>query len=374
MVFRTLARGFIWLGLFIATALGCGKSSQPIAPPMVPVRVSTVEQVQVGKDTRFSASIMPNEQIDLFFKSGGYVGLVKQVRGADGRMRTLDVGDFVKAGTVLASVRSSEYQDRIRQAEAELAKAQAGQEHAKLDFGRASTLFAGGSATKPEYDQSKAQFDTAAASVKGAKAQLSLARTQLGDSILRAPRDGWIARRSVDAGSLVGPSVPAFSLIDTRWVRVSFGVPDTAMHLVHLGQTLVINTEAVGDFEGRVTSISPSADPKTRVYSVEVTLSNLKNRLKAGMIANLALHETRPQEITAIPLAAVQRAPKDPNGFLVMVPQAVSGGYVARSRLIEIGDAYGDKIAVTGGLKPGERVITSGSTLVHDGDRLQLIP
>jgi len=369
-----IVRGSIGLGLVMATILGCGKSSQPITPPMVPVRVSTVEQVQVGKDARFSASIMPNEQIELSFKSGGYVGSVKQVRSADGRMRALDVGDFVRAGTIMASVRSSEYQDRIRQAEAGLAKAQAGHEHAKLDFGRASTLFASGSATKPEYDQSKAQFDTAAASVKEAKAQLSLARTQLGDSIIRAPRDGWIAKRNIDAGSLVGPSVPAFSLIDTRCVRVSFGVPDTAMHLVHLGQTLVINTEAAGDFEGRVTSISPSADPKTRVYSVEVTLDNPKNRLKAGMIANLALHETRPQEITAIPLAAVQRAPQDPNGFLVMVPQQVSGGYVARSRMIRIGDAYGDKIEVTSGLKPGERVITSGSTLVHDGDRLQLIP
>ncbi len=363
----------IGLGFLIATALGCGTSSQPVTPSAVPVRVGAAEQVQVGKVARFSATVMPNEQVELAFKSGGYVGSIRQVRGADGRVRSLDVGDFVRAGAVLASVRPAEYQDRIHQAEAQLARAQAAHDHAKLDFGRAATLFASGSATKPEYDQAKAQLDSAAASVREAKAQLSLARTQLADGIVRAPRDGFIARRNIDVGSLVGPSMPAFSLIDTRWVRVSFGVPDTSMQLVHLGQKIPINTEAAGDFEGRVTSIAPNADPKTRVFSVEVTLANPGGRLKAGMIANLALHESRPQQVTAIPLAAVLRSPQDPNGFMVMEPQPVAGGYVAHARTIQIGEAYGDKIEVTSGLKPGDRVIITGASLVHSGDRLQFI-
>jgi multidrug efflux pump subunit AcrA (membrane-fusion protein) len=95
----------------------------------------------VGNAVKYSASITPNEQIDLAFKSGGYVGSIMQVRGADGRMRSLDLGDYVKAGTVLASVRSAEYQDRIAQAEADLAKAQAAHEQSKLSFERTSALF-----------------------------------------------------------------------------------------------------------------------------------------------------------------------------------------------------------------------------------------
>jgi multidrug efflux system membrane fusion protein len=289
-------------------------------------------------------------------------------------MRSLDMGDYVKAGTVLASVRSSEYQDRIEQAEADVAKAQAAHEQAKLGFERTSTLFGQLSATKPEFDQAKAQLDTAVASIDGANAELSSARTQFNDSILRAPRDGWIAKRSIDVGSLVGPSTPAFSLIDTHLVRVSFGVPDTAMRLVHLGQKLRINTEAAGEFEGQVTEIAPSADATSRVYSVEVTVANPEGRLKAGMIATLALEESRPQEVTTIPLAAVLRSPQDPSAFLVMTAQPVSDGYVARPRAIQVGEAYGNNIAITNGLEPGDRVITSGASLVHDGDRLQLIP
>jgi multidrug efflux system membrane fusion protein len=340
----------------------------------VPVSVTAVERMPVGKAASYSASITPNEQIDLTFKSGGYVGSITQIRSADGRMRSLDIGDYVKAGTMLASVRSAEYQDQIQQAEADLAKAQAAHEQAKLSFERVSTLFAQQSATKPEYDQAKAQFDEAVASITAAKAEVSTARTQLADSILLAPRDGWIAKRSIDVGSLVGPSTPAFSLIDTHLVRVSFGVPDTAMQLVHLGQKLRINTEAAGDFEGRVTEIAPSADQNSRVYSVEVTVANPGDRLKAGMIATLALQESRPQEVTTIPLAAVLRSPQDPNAFLVMMPQPVSGGYIARPRSVQVGEAYGNDIAVTSGLQPGDRVITTGASLLHDGDHLQLIP
>jgi multidrug efflux system membrane fusion protein len=328
----------------------------------------------VGKGASYSASITPNEQIDLTFKSGGYVGSIKQVRGADGRMRSLDLGDYVKAGEVLASVRSSEYQDRIQQVVADLAKAEAAHEQAKLSFERTSTLFAQQSATKPEYDQAKAQFDEAAASVDGAKAELATARTQLADSILRAPRDGWIAKRSIDVGSLVGASTSAFSLIDTHLVRVSFGVPDTAMQLVHLGQKFRINTEAAGDFEGRVTEIAPSADANSRVYSVEVTVANPQGRLKAGMIATLALEKSPSQEVTAIPLEALLRSPRGSNAFLVMIPQQVSDGYIARQRAVQVGEAYGNNIAITSGLEPGDRVITAGAGLVHDGDRLQLIP
>jgi multidrug efflux system membrane fusion protein len=363
----------ITLGLVVIASCGCNNSSQA-SISTVPVRVTTVEQIPLGKLARYSASVAPDEQIDLFFKSGGYVGSIAQRRGADGRTRWLDLGDCVKAGTVLASVRPSEYQDRIQEAEADLAKAQAAHEQAKLSYERTSTLFAQASATKPEYDDAKAHFDTAVASVKEASAQLASARTQLADSVLRAPRDGCIAKRNIDVGSLVGPSTSAFSLIDTHLVRISFGVPDTAMQLVHLGQKLAVNTEAAGDFEGRVTAIAPSADPTSRVYTVEITVVNPEGRLKAGMIATLALEESRPQEVMTVPLTAVLRSPQDPNGFLVMTPQPVSDGYIARPRTVQVGEAYGNNIAIISGLKTGDRVISTGASLVHDGDRLQLIP
>lgn len=77
-------------------------------------------------------------------------------------------------------------------------------------------------------------------------------------------------KRSVDLGSLVGPATNGFTLADTSSVKAVFGVPDTFISGVRLGQHLIISMDALSHtVEGRVSAISPAADPKSRVFSVE---------------------------------------------------------------------------------------------------------
>lgn len=354
-------------------SLSACKSTPAATKQLVPVQVSTVERVQVGTATRYSASILPNAQIALVFKSGGYIASVMEVRGADGRSRAIDAGDRVEQGAVLATVKTDEYQDRISGAQAELTRATAAESQAKRSMDLAATLFAGGSVTRPEYDQAKAQFEMAQAAVNAAKAQLSAANTQLSDTVLKAPISGWIAKRSIDVGSLVGPGTPAFLLVDTRLVRAAFGVPDTALQSVHLGQKLLVTAEAVrGEFEGQVTSIAPAADPGNRVYSVEITLANPEGKLKAGMIASVTVGQQKQREVTVIPLSSVLRSSDKPDEFSVMVSEQSRGELVARLRKVRLGDPFGNTIEVISGVLPGERVVTTGAPLLHEGDRLQL--
>src|SRR5262249_14922369 len=141
-------------------------------------------------------------------------------------------------------------------------------------------------ATKPDFDSAKAQLESASAALNSAKANLAEAQTALDDASLRAPFDGWIVKRSVDVGALVGPSVAGFTIADTHLVRAVFGVPDTAMPRVNRGQRQAITTDFFPQpFAGQITAFPPTADPKSRVYSVEVTLPNPRNQLKSGMIA-----------------------------------------------------------------------------------------
>ncbi|HMC73259.1 MAG TPA: hypothetical protein VKG87_03065, partial [Terriglobales bacterium] len=95
---------------------GCTRAeSEPRA--LTPVRTAEVQTISTGSETRYSANIVPNAQVDLAFKSGGYVVSIRQVRGADGRMRNMDTGDWVTRGTVLAVVRQQDYTDRREQAQ-----------------------------------------------------------------------------------------------------------------------------------------------------------------------------------------------------------------------------------------------------------------
>src|SRR4249920_1859781 len=158
------------LALLCATA--CKKESAP-APSAVPVRVSPVQKVTIGSGVTYSASIVPYAQVDLSFKSNGYVDKIRQVRSPSGGMRNIDPGDWVEKGTVLAVVHQQDYIDKLQQAKAQLARAKAEQEKDKLSFDRVSILYAAKSATKPDYDSAKAQLESTTASVSGAEAQVS---------------------------------------------------------------------------------------------------------------------------------------------------------------------------------------------------------
>ncbi len=241
--------------------------------PAVPVRTAVVHTIDTGSTNTYSANIQPYQQVDLSFKSNGYLVSIRQVRDADGHIRNIDQGDYVTKGTVLATVQQDDYQQKLDQANAQLARAQAEHERAKLSFGRMSALYKVGAATEPDFDDSRAQDQSTQAAVDSANASIAEAKLALSYCELRAPFDSWVLKRNVDVGTLVGPATNGFTLADTRTVKAVFGVPDTAIGRIKLGSPQAITTEALpSGFSGHVTAISASADPKSRVYSVEVRI------------------------------------------------------------------------------------------------------
>lgn len=361
--------------IFVLLASSCKKDTIVDSPP-VPVRTAMVQAIAIGTQTKYSASIVPYSQVDLAFQSSGYLDHVLQVKSANGGMRNIDQGDWARKGTVLAVVRQDSYKDKLGQAQAQLSRAQAEREKAKLSFNRVSALYSAQSATKPDFDSAKAQLDSTTASVSGAEAQTGEAQTALAYCSLRSPFDGWIVKRTVDAGSFVGPATNGFTIANTRTVKAVFGVPDTSISRVRVGQSLTITTDALSQaFRGRITAISPSADPKSRVFSVELTVDNPKNFLKSGMIATLALDGAPlPQSVSAVPLSAVIRDPQKIDGFAVMIATGDSEIESAHIRSVQLGSVYGNMIGISSGLQSGEKVITTGVTLIKNGATVRVIP
>lgn len=355
-------------------AVAC-RHQGPVATLPLPVHTAVVQMLSVDTSTKYSANIVPYAQVDLSFKSNGYVERIHQVKNPGGGMRNVDQGDWVPKGTVLALVSQQDYNDKLQQAQAQLARGQAEEEKAKLSFDRVSSLYSTQSATKPDYDSAQAQMESTKASVSGAQAQVSEAKVALDYCSLRAPFDGWLVKRNVDLGSLVGPATNGFTLADTSSVKAVFGVPDIFINRVKLGQHLVITTDALNHpVDGRVSAISPAADPKSRVFSVEVTIPNAKDELKSGMIASLSLDGARlRQPAMAVPLSAVIRDPGRANGFAVMTVEGAGDMVSAHLDPVELGDAHGNMIVVQSGLKNGQKVITTGVTLIKSGDQVRVI-
>jgi len=416
------------LSLFLASC-----SNKPAAVVPKPVRVQPVEVLSNNSALRYSASIGPSTQLDLAFKVGGYVSSIQQVRGVDGQMRHIQGGDVVRKGTVLATVRQGDYRVKVNEAESQVNEAKAGIEaaksqsaqaesnvhaaiaqvseaeaafaRAKLDFERARSLFGSQSITKPEYDSAKAQYDVAEARVLAARAHVVTAKAAaraalaqvdamqakargagevvneakipLSDTTLRAPMDCTILRRDVEVGSLIAPGKAGFQIADLRTVKAVFGVPDRGVQNLKLGMPLRVTTEAQAgsEFGGQITAVSPTADAKSRVFDIEITIPNPGNMLKSGMIVSIEVAGgPMPVDVLVVPVNAVVQSKEHPGSYALFVVENQNGKPIARIRNVKLGDAYGNQVAVTEGVKKGEQVITTGVTMVLDRDAIQIIP
>ncbi len=373
---RNTRVGLVCLVALAAVTLSACRKEASLQPILTPVRIAEVQTIDTGIGNTYSANIQPYQQVELAFKSNGYLASIRQVRDADGHIRNIDLGDYVTKGTVLATVQPDDYQQKLDQAKAQLAKAQADHERAKLSFERISALYRVGAATKPDYDDTNAQFQSTQAAVDNANASIAEAQIALGYCQLKAPFDSWVLKRNVDVGMLVGPATNGFTLADTRSVKAVFGVPDTYIDKVKLGGPQTITTEALpGSFSGHVTSISAAADPKSRVYSVEVRIDNPKNLLKAGMIASINIGAGATMaRVNVVPLTAVVRSPENPNGFAVYLAEGTGDAVTVHTHDVTLGDTYGNNIAVLSGLTPKERVVTSGTNMIKSGQQVRVIP
>lgn len=410
----------------IALTIGCKTNGQE--KTVKPVKVKTVETHSGTSSVRYSANIRPSSQVEIAFKVGGYVESIKSAEG-----RHIQAGDVVMKGAMLAQLRQSDYAAKVNEAKsqtgearstletnnaqmkeaitavetsrAQLKDAEAALTRARLDFERAEALFATQSITKPDYDVAKERFEVNKAKFEAAKAQLAVAEAKvntarfqigvaesrvrtteatvyaasipLGDAQLRAPMSSVVIERKIEIGQLVSTGTPAFVLADLSSVKAAFGVPDLTLQNFKIGDTLTMTTDAVPgtEFTGHISRISAAADQSSRVFDVEVTIPNPQGLLKPGMIASMVVNESgAATEVPVVPLTSITRSKADPNRYAVLVIEEAGGKHIARLRNVTLGESYGNSIAISNGVKPGEIVVTTGVTQVADGEEVSVMP
>jgi multidrug efflux system membrane fusion protein len=342
------------------------------------VRVGKVEATNELAARRYSAQIKPASRVDLAFKVGGYVDSIAKVAGIDGKLRILEEGDAVRSGMEMSRLRVTDYAQRVSEAAAAVAQATAATDQAQLDFDRVSKIASSGSVTPAEIDATRIRRDTAIAVLAGANARRAEAQTAAGDTSLRCPIDGVVLKRSIEVGTLAEPGTVAFAVADVKSVKAGFGVPDTVLSQVRLGAPQSVTTEAYPNvqFQGRITRIAPSADPQSRVFEIEVTIPNVDQRLKSGMVAALELSqgESAPSaNLPLVPLSSIVRPPGRADGFAVFVVESAAGQLIARVKEVELGEYLGRVIPVKKGLAGGESVVVQGAGLLSDGQLVEVI-
>jgi RND family efflux transporter MFP subunit len=392
----------IYFGVVLAGTLcviACSRSrATDDSAPAKAIRVGTVSLVREAEAAKYSAILTPNAQVELAFRVSGYVVELYQTKGADGRLRPLEPGAPVVAGTVLARIRPTDYQvvvDKARgakeeaqagvaTAEAQLVQAQASLAQAQLDFSRVSALWEQESITKPVYDASKAKLDVAKAALDAAKAgivaankrretaeaQMREAQIPLGDTELRAPFDAVVLERRAELGTLAAAGSPAFTLADLATLKARFNVPDFALAGFRQGQSLDLSIDAfsAASVHGRVLSLAAAADPKARSFEIVVAVPNLGLKLRSGMIATVHAPGGAPRPARLqVPARALVHDPTSQR-YLVYTIEQNAGRAVAKAIPVEPGPLAGNDVVVLSGLTAGQRIVVMGANLLQPGD------
>jgi multidrug efflux system membrane fusion protein len=365
--------------LCLSLTTACASAPQPERLP-TPVRTEKVKPASIERGVRYSAQIVPFDQVAISFKTSGYVIDLLQVRDSGGRMRDLEEGDAVSAGAILARVEERDYQSKVARAEAGIAQAKASEEKALNDLNRAEALFAAEALTRPDLDAARAAHRSAVAQSAAARADFDVAATALRDTTLRAPRSGVVLERKLDRGALASPGTVVFVIGAVDSLKAVFGVPDAVVRQLQPGMSLGATADAVVDrtFTGRVTTVAPAADRDTHLFSVEVTIPNRDGALRPGMIATIQLDgqnvDVAKSAAPAVPLTAIVKDSAREGAYAVFVVDGPSANLQARLRPVTPGPIAGDGIQIASGISAGEQVIVSGAARLRDGERITVIP
>ncbi len=369
-----MTRRHVWgVAVAVLCATGC-QAETAYEKPITPVGVAVAIEARTDHASRYSATVDAITKVDLAFRVGGYVRSLGTIAEGAGQ-RPLREGDHVRGGTTLAIIDQTDNSERVRQVRAQLEEATAASAQADRTLARARALFDKDALARPELEAAQAGAEAARARVAAAGAGARQVESVLGDHTLVAPFDGILLKKSINVGALATPGAPAFSLADISSVKVVFGVPDVALAEVR-ASGVEVQTDAFPGvvFPARLTNVAPTADPRGRVFDVELTIANGDGRLRPGMVASV---EVRRQGAEApellVPLSAITRPAGGSTGYAVFVVEGQGDSVVVRQRLVDLGALRGNLVTVSKGLSRGDRVVVSGTAFVTDGATVRIV-
>ena len=335
--------------LWAAPAAPSQPSGKPTAPPLAaaPLRFTSPKKGEIFRPITLPGNIKAYQQATLFAKVTGYLKSIK-----------VDKGDRVNEGALLAEI-------EVPELIADLAKAKAEVEVAKIEFNRARD------AQQKAPDLVVPQIvDNAKGKYEIAKASLERIETLLGFAKIAAPFSGIVTMRYVDVGAFIPAATSSsaaqtaaiVSVMDFSKVRVQVAVPESEASLVAAGLPVTVAVEGMPGrkFEGQITRFAYALDDASRTMLVEAELPNPKMELRPGMFASVKIGIERRADVLLLPAAAV--VPDRASAFVFTLADNK-----AKKVAVKTGFNDGAKVEIQQGVSVEDRVLLVGKQTLTDG-------
>lgn len=347
-------------------AAGCGGSQAPaaavnVAPPSVKLaadNVATATLSELKSGPAVSGQLTPAREATVRAQVGGSILTL-----------TVDKGQPVSAGQVIAKIGARDLEDAFQSAEAAVKSTETALSVAQSEQARTASLVKGGAVAARDLEQANNMVSNAQAMVAASKARLKSVWQQLDDTTVRAPFAGIVSDRPAHQGDIVSPGAPIVTIIDPSSMRLEASVPADQISQVRAGATVPFRVRGYPDqvFNGRVDRLSPIADAVTRQVVVFVSLPNTGRRLIAGLFAEGRV-DTATHNGIVVPLSSV-----DETGATPTITRIRDGKAERVSVTLGLRQSESELVEITNGITAGDVVILGSSKAVAPGTVVNVV-
>lgn len=337
----------------------------------VSVEVATVQTGSISKQVRSFGTIRAQDVVQI----------TPQVSNRVTRIHA-DLGDEVTQGQLLAKIYDVPFRDAFEQAQAQMRQSQSAFERDSLQFVRQQQLFETRAISSLEFDNARATYQSSLAQLEASRAALTQSRENLANTEIRSPVNGVVLNRQIAEGDVAGTGQVAFEIAnlsgyETRlfmpmqdWDAVSIGLP-VDLRLSNRDQAIA---------RGTITRISPQLNEITGLGEVVVTLTDVTNSVRQGVLAESRVTLETRENTVIIPRSAMMENIEtyiEPETNTVELRRNYSvfvtqGDTMAVQRQLTLGFEQGERVEIVSGLRPGEQMVVTGQSSLRNRSRIRI--
>lgn len=336
-------------------------SATTAAPPVLDIgkeNTITVTTDEIVTGPTVSGTLTPKEQATVRAEVGGSVLTV-----------TVEQGQPVRKGQLLARIEARTASEAVTSATSSVRSQEQALDLARRELARAETLVGAGAIAERAVEAARNEVVRLESEVASARSRLTTARKTLGDATVTAPITGVVASRTVNAGDVVSPGSPLYTIVVPSSIQLEASVPSAALGAVKLGADVSFEVRGYPDqtFTGKVERISPTADPTTRQVPVWVTVDNRSGRLVSGLFADGRVTQEARRGLV-IPTSVVSDLDTRPT--VLRIRDGKVEQVSIRPGLI---DRQNERVEVAEGLSDGDLLLTGVAQGVTPGTQVKVV-
>ncbi|MET0570727.1 MAG: efflux RND transporter periplasmic adaptor subunit [Pedobacter agri] len=342
----------ITLIAFTSILLACKEkpknTTKPSQSDIISVKVAPVSSIGSASTIQATGLVVTENVANYAFKIGGVISRI-----------LVEEGQFFKKGQLLATLNTTEISAGLAQANMALEKA-------SRDYARAANLYRDSVFTLEQLQNTKTALDVAKKTSEATAFNLRYAQ-------IHAASDGFVGRKMVGEGEVIGPGMPVLAINETgknNSYLLQVGLTDREWATISLGQDAVVSLDGYADkkFDAFVFRKSQAADPLLGSFQVELKLKLNDVKPAVGMFGKAEIHISRDEHIKAVPYSSLIEA--DGNKAFVFTPH---GANKVRKIPITISRFDNDQVYLKDGLDGVKEIVISNSAYLNEKSTIKII-